>query len=216
MRSRVAAAVAAALALALLAGCGSGSGSPGSPGEVAIVSQPDSGPWQGSLVGSGYPLPEQTYTDTSGDAFTPATDASAPVTLVFLGYTSCPDVCNVVLANLAAALRASPAEVRDAVQVLFVATDPERDTAPVIREYLDRFDEDFVGLRAPTATVAETAQQLHLSYEPPPAGTKEAYEVEHATYTTAFVDGEALLVWSPETSVGDLKADLARLVQKAS
>ena len=197
-----------ALALALTA-CG------GDSDEPAIRVQGQSTEWNGSLVGPGYPLPGQTYETTSGEKYVPAKDAVKPVTLVFMGYTSCPDICNVVLANLAAALRGAPVDVQDSVEVLFISADPARDTAPVIEEYVSRFDPDFVGLRASTETVAATAKDLNQSYDPPAADAEGAYEVEHGTYTTAFADGEAVLVWRPEAAVGDIREDLVRLVERA-
>ena len=124
------------------------------------------------------------------------------------------DICNVVLANIASALRGSPASVRDSTRVLFVTTDPARDTPPVVRDYLDRFDPAFDGLVAPVETVEQAAKQLHVSYEKPD-GTTGGYQVEHGTYTTAFVDGEATVVWSDTTAVADLRSDLRRLARLA-
>ena len=196
------------LALALTA-CGGDTDVP----PIRVQGQPSA--WNGSLVGPGYPLPVQTYRTTSGEEYLPATDATKPVTLVYMGYTSCPDVCSVVLANLAAALRGAPDDVRDAVDVLFISVDPARDTAPVLEEYVARFDPDFVGLRAPTDTVAATAKDLNLSYVPPGKDAAGAYEVQHAPYTTAFADGEAVLVWRPEAAVRDIRSDLVRLVERA-
>ena len=153
----------------------------------------------------------------------PADEAAEGVTLVFFGYTHCPDICNVVLANIASALRGSSKDVRDSTRMLFVSTDPERDEPAVVREYLDRFDPRFEGLVAPVGTVAQAAAGLHISYERPDGsvgghgggGPDGGYEVDHGTYTTAFVDGEAKVVWSDTTPVADLRADLSRLARLA-
>jgi protein SCO1/2 len=200
-------AVAVLLAL-VLAGCSAGS----SAGEV--TSNGEQG-WHGTPVKDGYPLPEQTFTDTEGESVQPADLATAPVTLMFFGYTHCPDICNVVLASIASALRGADPEVRDDVRLLFVTTDPARDTPDVVREYLDRFDPAYDGLVAPPATVEKAAKQLYIAYEKPDGSHGGSYEVDHGTYTTAFVDGEARLVWSADTGVGDLRADLTRLVDQA-
>ena len=88
------------------------------------------------------------------------------MTLVFFGYTHCPDICNVVLANIASALRGSPEDVRDSTRMIFVTTDPARDTAEVVREYLDRFDPRFEGLIGDrSAPWPRAAEGLHISYE---------------------------------------------------
>jgi len=202
--------VAPALALAaLLGGCAGGQ-----PEGRADVRVNGASGWAGTAVTASYPLPDQTFTDTSGDDVVPAEDAADGVTLVFFGYSHCPDICNVVLANIASALRGSPASVRDSTRMLFVTTDPARDTPPVVRDYLDRFDPAFDGLVAPVRTVEQAAEQLHMSYERPD-GSTGGYEVEHGTYTTAFVDGEATVVWSDTTPVADLRADLRRLARLA-
>lgn len=211
-RARVVAVLAAALLVSACAGGGTGpsdSGGGTAPG-AADVRAGDDGGWRGTAITTAYPLPDQTFTDTSGATVVPARDADAAVTLVFFGYTSCPDICNVVLANVASALRGAPAEVRDSTEMLFVTTDPARDTPEAVRGYLDRFDESFEGLIAPVGTVEEAAQALHVSYERPD-GSTGGYEVEHGAYTTAFVDGSARVVWPEDVSVADLRADLERL-----
>jgi protein SCO1/2 len=200
----------ALMALGLLAGCAGGSAD--SSG-TAAVSAGGSG-WHGTPIRNAYPLPDQTFTDTAGDPVVPARDAADGVTLVFFGYTHCPDICNVVLANLAAALRGADQEVREQTRLLFVTTDPARDTPAVVREYLDRFDPAYDGLVAPVRTVEQAARDLHVSYERPD-GTAGGYEVDHGTYTTAFVDGEARVVWPEDISVAAVRADLARLSRLA-
>jgi protein SCO1/2 len=203
------------LAAALLASACAGGGTGVSDGGAGVsgaaeVRAGDGGGWRGTAITAAYPLPDQTFTDTSGATLVPAQDAAAPVTLVFFGYTSCPDICNVVLANVASALRGAPADVRDSTELLFVTTDPARDTPEAVRGYLDRFDESFEGLVAPVGTVEEAAQALHVSYERPD-GSTGGYEVEHGAYTTAFVGGSARVVWPEDVSVADLRADLERL-----
>jgi hypothetical protein len=87
----------------------SGKGDGGS-GPAVEVSTPPSD-YRGTQVHDPYPLPDESFTDTSGEPYAPAEDADAPVTLVFFGYTHCPDVCNIVLANVASALRGAPSYV---------------------------------------------------------------------------------------------------------
>ena len=216
IRRLVATAPALAAAAALtggLVGCAAPAGGPASS-EAAVVRANGESGWRGTPLRQGYPLPEQEFADTAGRPVVPARDVTAPVTLVFFGYTHCPDICNVVLANLASALRGSPAPVRDATQVLFVSTDPARDSGPVVRDYLDRFDPSYVGLIAPVATVEAAARDLHIGYERPD-GSTGGYEVDHGTYVTGFLDGRARVVWSESTPVADLRADLARLASRA-
>jgi protein SCO1/2 len=203
MTRRIAAAL---LAVALTAGCASSSGD-----AADHAGHLTSGGFAGAAIDHPYPLPDQAFTDTAGKPFTPAADADRPVTLVFFGYTHCPDVCNTVLANIASALRRVDTPVRDKVEMVFITTDPERDTPTVVRGYLDRFDPSYVGLTAPIETVEAAAASLHIAY----AGTEPAagggYEVSHGTQVTAFRGGTARVVWMAETPVKDLRSDLARL-----
>jgi protein SCO1/2 len=206
MTSRVL--LAGLLAVLLVAGCaGGGEGGPATPGGEPAL-------WRGTAITNGYPLPDQRFTDTSGTAVVPAEDADAPVVLVFFGYTHCPDVCNVVLANIASALRGTPEGVRESTELLFVSTDPVRDTPDAVRQYLDRFDPAYTGLVAPVRVVEQAARDLHIGYERPD-GSAAGYEVEHGAYTTAFVAGTARVVWAEDTSVADLRADLRRLARLA-
>jgi protein SCO1/2 len=202
---------AAALVLALTAGCASADGDP-----AAEVSHHNSGGFAGAVIETPYPLPDQAFTDTSGRPFTPATDADRPVTLVFFGYTHCPDVCNTVLANVAAALRRADGAVREHVQLVFITTDPQRDTPEVIRGYLDRFDPMYVGLRAPIETVRAAAASMHIAYAGKEPAIGGGYEVSHGTQVTGFRDGKARVVWMAETPVKDLRSDLTRLVARSA
>ena len=197
------------IVLSVLTGCGGGGEDGG--GRVAAVSGTASTGFAGSVVQQPYPLPDDTFTDTDGRPYVPAEDAAKPVTLVFFGYTHCPDICNTVLANVASALRRVDDGVRERVGLVFVSTDPDRDTPDVVREYLDRFDPSYVGLTASEATVRRAAADLNIAYagkEPVEGG---GYEVSHGTQVTAFTKGRARVIWRAETSVRDLRADLTRL-----
>jgi protein SCO1/2 len=202
---------AALLCVALTAGCASATG-----GAAERAGHASSGGFAGTAIQHPYPLPDQTFTDTGGQPFTPAADADRPVTLVFFGYTHCPDVCNVVLANIASALQRVPAPVRDQVQLVFITTDPERDTPDIVRAYLDRFDPAYVGLTAPLETVKAAAASLNIAYAGKKATADGGYDVAHGTQVTGFRDGTARLVWTAETPVKDLRSDLARLAALSS
>jgi protein SCO1/2 len=195
-------------AVVLVAGCAGGStdtttSANGEPG------------WHGTGVSKGYPMPDLPFTDTEGQRVTPTEVARTPVTLVFFGYTHCPDICNVVLANFASALRGADPAVRKDIRMLFVTTDPARDTPDVVRDYLDRFDPTYEGLVAPVGTVEKAAKALYISYEKPDGSQGGNYMVSHGTYTTAFLHGSARVVWSADTPVADLRADLTRLARLA-
>ena len=90
---------------------------------------------------------------TSGERYDFAERTGGRPTLLYFGYTSCPDECPTAMADISAALRSTPADLRDQVEVVFVTTDPERDTPQILREWLDRFSTDYVGLVGTQAEV---------------------------------------------------------------
>jgi protein SCO1 len=171
-RKRVlAASVAAAFVAAAAAGCASssaGTKSTGndSPGLVMI----NTSKYDGNLVPA-TAKPTGTLTDDLGKPFNIRTMTKGTVTLLFFGYTHCPDVCPTTMADLATALRKLPVGLRDRVQVVFVTTDPKRDTPGVIRAWLANFDPDlttkFVGLTGPQAGIddAERAAGVPLAQD---------------------------------------------------
>ena len=207
MRKKMFAAAALIAAATLtLSACGSGDDS-SSP--VSVVSEDSGANKAATVLDQPFEKPDLVLTDTKGQKYDLRAATKGRPTLIYFGYTHCPDICNVVLANMAAALRGTTPAVRKQVRLVFVNTDPRRDTATVVRDYLDRFDPRIAGLVAPVGTVATAAKDLYLSYEKPDGTTGGAYEVDPGPDPPAFVDGRAKLVWSDTTTVADLRADLA-------
>jgi protein SCO1 len=198
----------------LLAGCGAQDKS-GSGEAVVRTPQVDRHGLKGSPVDPPFTMPRTTLTDTDGNQFNLVTSTKKPVTLVFFGYTHCPDVCNTVLADVASALTKLDDEVRDQVQLVFVTTDPARDDGPAIRKYLDRFDESFVGLTGDLRGIEKMARSLGIAM----AGMKRlpsgGYEVSHGAQVIGFgTDDRAPVFWQYETAIGDLKHDFEKLVER--
>jgi protein SCO1/2 len=88
-------------------------------------------PYRGGLVNPPLPKPKFTLTDTSGVPFDLSVKTQGLVTLLFFGYTHCPDMCPNQMAMIGSALRKMPAEVADQLKVVFVTTDPARDDSKV-------------------------------------------------------------------------------------
>src|SRR5947207_5200923 len=102
--------------------------------------------YRGGVVTPPLPKPRFVLTDTSGAPFDFWVRTRGSVTLLFFGYTNCPDQCPMHMASIGLALRKLPANVGDHVKLVFVTTDPARDTTAVLRRWLDHFDKRFVGL----------------------------------------------------------------------
>ncbi|HTS88828.1 MAG TPA: SCO family protein [Gemmatimonadales bacterium] len=154
------------------------------------------------------PKPDFALPATDGKPFDFRKETEGYVTLLFFGYTHCPDVCPVQMANVSAALSTLSPEINNAVKVVFVTTDPERDTPPVLRAWLNKFDPQFIGLIGDSATVARTSHALHM---PPPE--REAlpdgsgYGIGHAAFVVAFTRDNLAHVVYP---FGIRQADWAR------
>ena len=97
--------------------------------------------------------PEYVLTDTSGKRFDFQAETKGRPTYVYFGYTHCPDECPTAMADIAAALRKTTPALRAEVRVIFVTTDVRRDTAPVLRRWLDQFSTQFIGLLGTQAAV---------------------------------------------------------------
>lgn len=109
--------------------------------------------------------PDFVLTDTAGRAFDFRKETEGRLTLLFFGYTNCPDVCPVQLGQLAQVFATHP-DLGRAATVVFVGVDYARDTPQAVREYLDRFDSRFIGLVGDASTLeeAQRASQIPVAY----------------------------------------------------
>jgi protein SCO1 len=151
-----------ALALAVLAACSSGSGA---PKRSELNDNPKVGRYQGFGLVPPQPRPSFTLTDTDGKRFSFSQTAGRP-TLLYFGYTRCPDVCPTTMADVAQALQDVPAKIRQAAYVVFVTTDVKHDTGPVIAAWLRHFDpglpRQFVGLTGSQAQIDAAQASAHV------------------------------------------------------
>jgi protein SCO1 len=102
--------------------------------------------------------------------------------LVYFGYTSCPNTCPTMLIEIGAALATLGAEAGK-LQPLFITVDPQRDTAELLREYLQSFDPRIVGLTGTPQQIADAAQEYGVYYAAHRIGpTAEDYVIDHSSY----------------------------------
>ena len=190
----------------LLAGCGSSdSGAP----VTGLKTSSDDG-YHGVFLDEPYAVPGLTLTDTDGESFDLA--AQERRTLVFFGYTNCPDICQVVMSTIVAALAKLSPEERRQLQVAFVTTDPARDTPSALRTYLDRFDPDFVGLTGPVGRIARLAQPMDIFIKKGHKLPSGGYAVDHSTVVVAVHHGAGDLVWTGATSPAHMAEDLEQIL----
>ena len=199
--------VAALAATLLLAACG-GDGATGN-GVVADARVHDDDGLHGAALTEPYTVGEGTLTDTAGKPFDVRAELEAPLTLVFFGYSKCPDICQTVMADLASAVARLDDGQADQVATWFVTTDPARDDPATLRAYLDRFDPSFEGLTAPLPEVVELATSVHVPIEKGPKLPSGGYEVTHGTPILGVTpDGAVPVLWTEGTSAAKLAADI--------
>lgn len=162
-----------------------------------------------------YQLSDTALTDTDGESFSLANDADKPLTLVFYGYTQCPDECPLVMSSLTAALTRLDDADRRSVDVVFVTTDPARDTTEVLDKYLDRYDEDFIGLTGDLKDVVTLAESMRLYMGEADRLPSGGYDLGvHDTHVSAVSQGQASVVWSMNTSPKQFADDIHLLLSQ--
>ena len=163
------------LTVALLGGCGAASAdklaAKASPGYHGV--EPQRAPARPAYV----------LTDTSGRSYDFQAQTKGRPTYVYFGYTHCPDLCPTAMADLASALRTVSPELRTQARVIFVTTDPKRDTAPVLRRWLDQFSTDFIGLLGSPAALAaaQKATGIQPAYQDGVTPTLAGHPDEHVS-----------------------------------
>lgn len=162
---------------------------PSTPSKPAAAAPTDTtNQVQGLALSPPQEKPAFTLTDTQGKPFDFRKETDGYVTLLFFGYTHCPDVCPVHMSNIAQALKNMPAPDASRVKVVFVTNDPDRDDATRLRGWLDAFDPSFIGLRGTTTEVATAEAAAHIppSMKDTTAGAGAgAYLIGHAAYVYA-------------------------------
>ncbi|MEO9254250.1 MAG: SCO family protein [Tepidiformaceae bacterium] len=196
-----------AVAFALLSACGGGDSKSSTPTAAAGKVT-----YNGGVATPAFQKPDMTINDTSGKPFDIKKETEGYLTLFYLGYTNCPDVCPTQMADIGASLKALPADVTSKIKVVFVTSDPARDTGPVLSKWLGKFDPNFIGLVPTPDQLAKIADALDM----PPIQTEQipggGYAVDHAAYVLAYTkDNLAHVIYPSGVTTDDYKADLPNL-----
>jgi protein SCO1/2 len=162
--------------------------------------------------------------DTEGQLFDLRDRPADEITVLFFGYTHCPDICPTTMADLAQARHLLPEDAREQVEVVFVSEDPQRDSPAVVRRWLDGFDSDFTGLIGGTRQTQRVLDELHLPQSrrnPSPSasvihpddghGHPGDYAVDHAGAVYVFGPDKTLL-YTGGTTPRQYAKDFARLL----
>ena len=149
-----------------------------------------------------------TLTDENGKPITETALKGHP-SLVFFGYTHCPDVCPTALFDMSEVLRAlGPDAGRTAA--LFITVDPERDTPAVMKDYLSSFDPHLRGLTGSDAAITAVEKEYRVYAKKVPTGQGDDYSMDH-TALVYLMDKEGRFVAPfnlkrrPEESAAELR-----------
>lgn len=112
------------------------------------------------------PRPAFTLVDTAGKKYSFTQQTDGKTTMLFFGYTRCPDICPATMADIGVALRKLPSSVSSKVTVVFVSTDVKHDTGAIIARWIKNFSPHthatFVGLRGTQAAVDAAQATSHI------------------------------------------------------
>ncbi len=175
----------------------------------------DDGSWHGKDISGLMPELAFELTDTSGDTLT-ADDTDGEIRMLFFGFTSCPDVCPATLQKLARAVKDMPGELQDDTRIVFVSVDPRRDTPERIGSYVDFFSERAIGLTGEEKALRELSKRYRTTFGYDDPDEEGNYNVSHSGAVYVFDrEGEARLLFRPELSVEEIRADLVALAEES-
>jgi protein SCO1/2 len=168
-------------------------------------------PWKLTDVAGHLPDLEFALTDDHGKAVT-GKDYRGKVVLLYFGYTHCPDVCPLTLAQLHVVMQRLGSKADDA-RILFVSVDPARDTPATMHAYVNAFDPRAVGLVGPDRDIEALAKRFRSAFTREPDKGDGAYDVSHSSAIYIFGrDGKARLLATPSAAQDDMVHDLHLLI----
>ncbi len=152
--------------------------------------------------------------DTSGK-IRRVEDFKGQITLVFFGFTRCPDVCPSTLMRLRQ-VRDALGPDADKLQVLLVSVDPERDTPDRLEAYVKNFDPSFIGLRPEPAELEKVIKAFHAIAVKVQTADGKDYTVDHSATLYVYDRRNQLrLIAQPDIAIDAFASDLRRLAQES-
>lgn len=172
-----------------VAALGAGLGS-----HMAMQSQHQATPPDGLLWPDPRPVPAVSLIDHNGAVFERA-DLEGRWSLLFFGFTHCPDICPITMAqlNVVEQRLAAQGSRTDDLQTIFVSVDPDRDTPERLAEYVSYFNEDFIGVSGDSAELQKLARGLGAVYVIEDKDPEADYLVDHSA-SVFVIDPEGRLI----------------------
>jgi protein SCO1/2 len=142
-------------------------------------------------------------------------DFQGKATVVFFGYTACPDICPTMLAKLADVMKVLGSDA-ERVQVLFVTVDPQRDSAERLKDFVPWFNPTFLGLRGDEVQIKAATEEFRVFAARKPVEGELGYVIDHSTGAYVFDPAGRLRLYVKDTSsVEEIASDI-RLLQQGN
>lgn len=205
-----AAALLAVASLTLSACAGDNSGNP-----ISVVSEAAGAQKAATVLDRPFEKPDFVLTDANGETYDFRAETAGQPTLIYFGYTHCPDVCPLTMNNIAVAKKQLSQEQQDELRIVFVTTDPERDTSEALRTWLKGIDPQIIGLTGDFDTIQAGARSIGISIDPPRTDDNGKIVSDHGTQVIAFspkTDGGYLL-YGEDATVEDYTNDLPKIIK---
>ncbi|KOU44665.1 hypothetical protein ADK53_00600 [Streptomyces sp. WM6373] len=211
--TRVTAAALLAAAVLTLTACGGAE--PVKSSGVTQIAGGQSGDKAATVLDRPFNKPELVLTDTTGKPWNLREQTKGKPTLIYFGYTNCPDVCPLTMSNIAVAKKNLPKEDQDNLRVVFVTTDPERDTSESLGAWLKAQDPSFVGLTGDFAAIQAAARTLGIGIDPAKKEADGSVVSMHGAQVIAFSPktDEGYVLYGEGTTVDDYAKDLPKLIK---
>ncbi|UWE13481.1 SCO family protein [Actinacidiphila bryophytorum] len=213
---KTAAVVAAAACALVVTGCGSSSGgsdADSAAGTLADVATAASQP--GTLLDTPFAKPNLQLTDNHGKPFNLVKQTAGHPTLLFFGYTHCPDVCPTTMSDLALAKAKLPKGDQDKLRVVFVSSDPQRDTPARLTAWLGAMDKSFIGLTGDFTAIQTAARSVGVGISPPVKEKDGSVTVTHGAEVLAFwpKDDKGHVLYMSGTTAEQFAHDLPKIIR---
>ncbi|CAL9493769.1 SCO family protein [Streptomyces sp. enrichment culture] len=207
-------AVAALLASAslTLSACGGGDDDSASP--VSVVSEESGSAKAATVLDKPFEKPDLVLTDTTGKPYDLRKETAGKPTLIYFGYTNCPDVCPLTMNNIAVAKKSLSKAQQDRLRVVFVTTDPERDTPAALGKWLKGIDPQVIGLSGDFPTIQAGARTLGIAIDAPKKEKGKVVSM-HGTQVIAFSPktDAGYVLYGEDATVDDYTKDLPKLIE---
>ena len=188
-------------------------------GASALAACRNDAPWNSIDVEGALPALDFTLTRARDGKLVTQADFRGKLVMLFFGFTHCPDVCPLTMGNLLQVLDRMGADGKD-VRILFVTVDPDRDTLPVLKRYVEDLSPQVVGLRGTPNQLARVARRYRVTYKVIPAKGAQPYQVIHGPSVYVFdrLGDARLMIPRFYDSTADIKGvteDMTRLAHGA-